>query len=53
VLLNYESDENFSFSSDLQLVNFDINKSHDITEEKNNLEEDIHSVPQERVDPIF
>lgn len=41
LLLNYESDENLSLSSDLQLVNFDINKSHDTTEEKNNLEEDI------------
>jgi len=41
LLLNYESDENLSFSSDLQLVNFDINKFHDTTEENNNLEEDI------------
>lgn len=41
LLLNYESDENLSLSSDLQLVNFDINKSHGTTEEKNNLEEDI------------
>jgi len=41
LLLNNESDESLPLSSDLQLVNCDIYKSHDLTEEKNNLEEDI------------